>query len=156
MKKNVLKIIFKVSVFCLIFSFVLIPGSEFYANAQGAGGAAASPKKAGATFWGDADGKEDLKNLVKEKVVGSKTANIEDPRVIAAGIIEIILGFLGITSVIFILYGGWKWMMSKGAPDEIKGARDLMINAAIGLAIVLAAFSVAELIIDELVKAGGV
>ena len=56
-------------------------------------------------------------------------------------VVQILLGFLGIVAVIIILYGGYIYMTSEGEQDKIAKAKGILINAVIGLIIILAAWS---------------
>jgi hypothetical protein len=96
--------------------------------------------------WGDVDASEtqDLLGL------GNK-----DPREIAAGVINILLGFLGIVAVVIILIGGFKWMTAGGNEDKTAEARKLITAGIIGLVIILAAFAIAKFVIDQLLSATG-
>jgi len=77
----------------------------------------------------------------------------EDPRIIVARVIQIALGFLGITAVIIIMYAGWIWMTSEGNEEKISQAKKILTNAIIGLVIVLSAFSIASFILSRLTGA---
>lgn len=96
--------------------------------------------------WGDVDASEtqDLLGL------GNK-----DPREIAAGVINIMLGFLGIVAVVIILIGGFKWMTAGGNEDKTAEARKLITAGIIGLVIILAAFAIAKFVLDQLLSATG-
>jgi hypothetical protein len=62
---------------------------------------------------------------------------------LVGNIINVVLGFLGIIFVIFIDFvSGFQWMLAGGNSDAINKAKGRMINAIIGLVIVLAAFSI--------------
>ena len=73
-----------------------------------------------------------------------------DPRIIIARVIRVALGFLGIIALVLILYAGWMYMMSGGAPDKIEKAKKILSSAAIGLVIVLSAFAIATFILNYL------
>lgn len=73
-----------------------------------------------------------------------------DPRVIVAKIIKVALGFLGIVAVGLILYGGFLWMTSAGDEEKIAQAKKVIINATIGLAIILAALGIVQFIFRAL------
>ena len=77
----------------------------------------------------------------------------EDPRIIVARVIQVALGFLGITAVIIIMYAGWVWMTSEGNEEKISQAKKILTNAIIGLVIVLSAFSIASFILSRLTGA---
>ena len=79
----------------------------------------------------------------------------KDPREIAAGIISVILGFLGIVAVIIILLGGFKWMTAAGNEDKVDEAKKLITAGVIGLVIILAAYAIATFVINSLLSATG-
>ncbi|MBI5621406.1 hypothetical protein HY933_00885 [Candidatus Falkowbacteria bacterium] len=74
----------------------------------------------------------------------------QDIRLIIANIIRIALGLIGIVSVGIILYGGFVWMTSGGEEEKIQQAKKIMINWAIGLAIILLAFAIVTFIMHTL------
>jgi len=102
---------------------------------------------AGIDPWGENTGAGDI-----EDITG---LGAEDPRDIAAGVINIIMGFLGIVAVIIILIGGFKWMTASGNEDKIQEAKNLIIAGIIGLVIILAAFAIAKFVISNLLDATG-
>ena len=73
-----------------------------------------------------------------------------DPRIIIARVIRVALGFLGVIALILILYAGWLYMMSAGAPEKIDKAKKILSSAAIGLVIILSAFAIATFLINYL------
>ena len=76
-----------------------------------------------------------------------------DVRVTVANIIRVILGFLGILSVVIILYAGFTWMTSGGNEEKIKSAQKTLIAAVIGLAIIMSAYAITVLVIKSLYEA---
>ena len=79
----------------------------------------------------------------------------EDPRQIAASVVNIMLGFLGIIAVLIILLGGFKWMTAGGNEDSVGEAKKMMGAGVIGLIIVLASFGLAQFVINALYSATG-
>ena len=77
----------------------------------------------------------------------------KDPRDIAANVIKVILGFLGIVAVVIILLGGFKWMTAAGNEDKVGEAKKLITAGIIGLVIILAAFGIATFVINNLLNA---
>jgi hypothetical protein len=71
-----------------------------------------------------------------------------DPKQIIVGVIQVILGFLGLLAVIMILYGGFKWMLSRGDEGEVESARKVIVAGVIGLLIVLAAWGISVWVIE--------
>ncbi len=81
-----------------------------------------------------------------------------DIRIIVANIIRIALGLLGIVVLGLILYAGYLWMTAGGNEDQIATAKKFLINAVIGLAIILSAYSIVSFVISRLLgstTAGG-
>lgn len=76
-----------------------------------------------------------------------------DPRDMASQVISIVLGFLGIVAVVIILLGGFRWMTAGGNEDRVSEARKLIAAGIIGLVIVLAAFGIAQFVLDQLYQA---
>lgn len=65
-------------------------------------------------------------------------------------IVRIIVGFLGIITIIIILVGGFKWMTSAGNEDKIAEAKKLISAGVVGLVVVLAAYAIASFVINSL------
>ncbi len=68
------------------------------------------------------------------------------------GIINVILGFLGIIFLILIIYAGFLWMTAGGNDETVGKARKILINSTIGLVIVIAAFTISSFIFDAIQK----
>ena len=65
-------------------------------------------------------------------------------------IINILLGFLGVVFLILIIYGGITWMTAGGNEEKVTKARTRMINAVIGLVIVMIAYGITYFVISRL------
>ncbi|MDO8435093.1 MAG: Ig-like domain-containing protein [bacterium] len=79
----------------------------------------------------------------------------DDPRLIAARIIQFFLSFLGLIALIVILYGGYTWMTSQGEEEKIDTAKRILTNAVIGLAIIIMSVSISEFLIRKFLDAAG-
>ena len=100
----------------------------------------------GVDVWGEGTG-----NDAGSAVITDATGlGVKDPREIAASIINVILGFLGIVAVIIILLGGFKWMTAGGNEDKVGEAKKLITAGIIGLVIILGAFSIATFVLNQL------
>ena len=75
------------------------------------------------------------------------TKDLEDT---ISGIINIVLGFLGIIATIIILLGGFKWMTSQGNTDKVDEAKKLIGAGVVGLVIVLASYAIARFVLSSL------
>ena len=67
-----------------------------------------------------------------------------------AGIVNIILGFLGILTTLIILFGGFKWMTSQGSSEKIDEAKKLISSGVIGLVIVFTSYAIAQFVLKSL------
>lgn len=88
---------------------------------------------------------------VQEGVTGTSTA--KTPTHLVIDIIQVALGFLGLVFVILILFSGFQWMTAGGNEDTITQARKRLVNAVIGLVIILAAYGIAEFVINQVDQA---
>lgn len=70
-------------------------------------------------------------------------------------IIRWALGLLGLVAVVIILYGGFIWMTAAGNEEKVRKAKRIIIQATIGLVIILLAFAIVSFIFNALNKATG-
>lgn len=69
------------------------------------------------------------------KIITKDVANV--PALVILGFIDIGLFLAGILAVLMIIWGGYKFILSDGSPDQIAGGRKTILNAVIGLIIVI-------------------
>ncbi len=79
----------------------------------------------------------------------------QDPRIVAARIIRVALGFLGIVAFAIVLYGGFVWMTAAGNEERIAKAKKVLTSAVIGLVIIIFAFSITQFVLNRLMEATG-
>jgi hypothetical protein len=89
------------------------------------------PLMVGATDSADLFGGEDSGF---QETIGLGNNN---PAVVVASLINLVLGFLGIIMLVLLLLSGFKWMLSGGNEDRIKEARSGFFSAIIGMIIIL-------------------
>ena len=80
-----------------------------------------------------------------QAAAGSQGANYGtavDPRLAAARIIRLVLTFLGIIFIALTIYAGFLWMTAAGEKEKIEKAQGIIKASAIGLLIILAAYSI--------------
>lgn len=58
------------------------------------------------------------------------------------GLVGLALSFVGIIFLLLIIWAGLQWMTAQGNAGQVDKAKDLMVNAVIGLVIVSAAYSI--------------
>jgi hypothetical protein len=85
---------------------------------------------------------------------GTGLANT-DPRAMIARIIQIFLGLLGIITIVLIVVAGFLWMTAGGNEEQVDNAKKILINAVIGLLIILASFAIATFVLNSLLAAIG-
>ncbi|MFH1111780.1 MAG: hypothetical protein V1712_01780 [Patescibacteria group bacterium] len=74
------------------------------------------------------------------------------PISIVSRIVNVVLGFLGVLFIVLILYGGFMWMTSSGNEEKITKAKNIIGNSVVGLAIVLASFTISMFIFRNIKK----
>ncbi len=79
----------------------------------------------------------------------------KDIKTIIGDIVQVVLGFLGIIAICLVLYGGFIWMTAAGNPDQIDKAKKILINAGIGLVIIMSAYSITYFVLKSLNDATG-
>lgn len=65
---------------------------------------------------------------------------------IALAVIDILLRVVGLVTVGYVIYGGFRYMTSQGEPDATKKAQGTVINALIGMAIAIFATAMVNFI----------
>lgn len=60
--------------------------------------------------------------------------------------VKLLISVVGVIFLILAIYGGFKWMKAQGNEQEVTAARDIIVNAVIGLAIVMAAYAITAFI----------
>lgn len=65
---------------------------------------------------------------------------------IGLNLVEIILQLVAYVSTGFIIYGGFRYMISAGSPDGMSAGKEIIKNAMIGLGISLAAVGIVQTI----------
>ena len=79
----------------------------------------------------------------------------QDIRLTIAKIIRILLGFLGIIALSLMLYAGYTIMTSAGDANQVDKGKRILLNAVIGLAVVLSAYAITQFFITKLGEATG-
>lgn len=71
---------------------------------------------------------------------------------LATSIISILLGLAGIIAVIFLIIGGYYWMTARGNETQVVSARKTVINALIGLVIVVLSYMIVQIVTNFITK----
>jgi len=65
-------------------------------------------------------------------------------------IISYILAFLGVIFLVLVVISGIQWMTAGGNEEKVSKSRTRLVNATIGLAIVMAAYAITWFVVDKL------
>lgn len=76
-----------------------------------------------------------------------------DLRLVVASILRVLFGLVGMVMVTLIIYAGFLWMTAGGEEEQISKAKAWLSGSAIGLALMLLAFTLTNYIITQLVAA---
>ncbi len=78
-----------------------------------------------------------------------------DPRDMITNILAVVMTFLGLIATLIILLGGFKWMTAAGNEDKVDEAKKLLAAGIIGLVILLAAYGIANFVINAGINVAG-
>lgn len=78
-----------------------------------------------------------------------------DIKITIANLIRTGLSFLGVIAVCIVLYGGYVWMTAGGDAEKVERAKKILINAAVGLVIILMSWAITTFIITSILTATG-
>ena len=81
------------------------------------------------------------------------STSVETPDLIAS-IIKTALSFLGVIFIVLMVLSGYQWLTAGGNEDAIKKAKSRIINAIIGLAIVILSYSITAFVFKNLPSHG--
>ncbi|MEW6408022.1 MAG: Mbov_0395 family pilin-like conjugal transfer protein [Patescibacteria group bacterium] len=68
------------------------------------------------------------------------------------GIINAVVGILGVILVVLIIYGGVMYMTSAGSEEKTKSARNILTYAIIGVVIVFASYIISKFVLSALTE----
>lgn len=86
-------------------------------------------------------------------IYGSADAPEGNFFLIIGGLLNAILGLLGLVLFVMFIYGGFLWMTAGGNTEKVKQAKDILLNAIIGLIILVAAFAISTYVVSLLSQA---
>jgi hypothetical protein len=94
-----------------------------------------------------------LANL--KTAAGTQLAKGDLPSMLG-GLIKVVLSLLAVVLVVILIYAGILWgFLAQGEKDKVKKAKDMIINAVIGLAIVFASYAITTFVFDRLREVSG-
>ena len=78
-----------------------------------------------------------------------------DPQELYVRIVNALLGFVGVASLITFVYAGFLFLISSGNPERVKKAKDAMLYAVIGIVVSIASYAILSFIFKTLEGATG-
>jgi len=73
-----------------------------------------------------------------------------DPAKTIGAALSVLLSILGLIFLIICVYAGSTWMTANGESDQVKKARGMLIEGALGLAVTLAAYAFTSFVLDRI------
>ncbi|MEK7603351.1 MAG: pilin [Patescibacteria group bacterium] len=65
-------------------------------------------------------------------------------------VLNMVYAVVGAICVLMITFGGFKYVMSRGEPAELAKAKDTILYAVIGVAVVMFAFTITRFVVKKL------
>lgn len=84
--------------------------------------------------------------------IGGGDANTDDLPAQIKNITNVLLFVLGAIAVIVIIIGGIRYTTSNGDPQAIKGAKDTILYAVVGLVVAILAFAIVNWVLGAFAK----
>lgn len=66
-------------------------------------------------------------------------------------VIRLLLGFTGVASLLFFIWGGIEFLTSRGNQDKIKSGRDTIVWAVIGLFVSFSSYIILRYVIQSII-----
>lgn len=95
-------------------------------------------------------------NLIPTTLGDSAGYDISESSSLTLMILKIVKGFmglLGIAAVVLVVYAGFLWMTAGGEEEKVKTAKKILVQATIGLAIILMSYAISSFVISSIVGA---
>ena len=89
--------------------------------------------------------KVDTGDTTLSGALGSTTSDLRDT---VRRFINIGLGFLGVLTVLMVIYGGYMWLTAAGAEDKVTKGKNILIWAAIGAIVISIAWTISSYVLQ--------
>jgi len=77
-----------------------------------------------------------------------------DIQYVVAQVFNVAFGLAGLIAIIYLIIGGYQYIISSGNPDAAEAAKGTIVNSIIGLVIVLTAYLLVNFALEQ-IGAGG-
>lgn len=78
--------------------------------------------------------------------------NIDIPTLLGK-IISYVMGIIGSLALVMFIYGGATWMLSAGNQEQVTKGKNIIIWAALGIAIIFTSYALVKFVIDTMAGA---
>lgn len=91
------------------------------------------------------------------KTGGLKEVSLSQKSVpeVIGDIVGVVLSLLGVVFFLLILYAGIMWMTAFGVAEKAEKSKEILIQASVGLIIVLSAYAISSFVFSRLGAGGG-
>ncbi|HET7630575.1 MAG TPA: pilin [Candidatus Saccharimonadales bacterium] len=120
----------------IIFGFALVPTPSVHAASPASNFAACGGNFLGFPKW--------YAHLPGSGSCRPQITSLNQIWVIVLNVVDIVIRLAGIVAIGMIIWGGFKYIKSQGEPGQLSQAKDIIINAIIGLVLVIAAVAIVE------------
>lgn len=79
----------------------------------------------------------------------------ESPAAVAVAIVNIALSFLGIVTLIIVLWGGFLFLFARGNTEQTSKGKKVLLIGIIGIGIVLASYGISYFVFNQLSEVTG-
>ena len=93
--------------------------------------------------------------LITHPVLAATDANMTHVENFIRSVIQLIAGLAGLIAAGFFVVGGLGYIMSSGNPEHLERSKHTLIYSAVGLAIVIAAFVISNIVTNLATSAFG-
>ena len=93
--------------------------------------------------------------VLAEPAFAAEVAGVSNVENFIRSIITVIAGLAGLVATIFFVIGGFTYITSSGNPEHLDRAKRTLLWSGIGLAIVIAAFVISQIIVTLATNAFG-
>lgn len=90
----------------------------------------------------------DVRTVTTKDIKITNPLKFNTPQEIIVNVINYILGFAAFVAIGVIIYGGYQYMTSLGDPTKIEKGKKTLINAIIGLVIIILAFIIVQTVVN--------
>ncbi len=93
-------------------------------------------------------------NYGLEATAGAAGLQRGDVPTLAGSIIGTALSMIGVLFFVLMVYGGFLWMIARGNEEQVRKAKDTIIEATIGLIVVLSSYAITNFVFSSLQASG--